>query len=322
MIAQEKSALFRVEQTSFRLILQSQMQKFEEDKVQLVKAVDFLQNLTSFDIKKLSLAMTPRVFKEGDTIVRKGTMGDAFYIIKEGNVLVKDISVGSTIYEDQTLGPGEYFGERSLATSEPRAANVVGINDGIAFSIDRGTFEKVLGKMSDVIMRAQDSRRLAGVTVLKKAELDGQQMANLATLMVDRKFRTGERIMAEGNRVESALYFVREGEVKLSENDTVVQEGGYFGEATFSNAKTAKAPYTVDVLKDCVCGVLTVEECRGVFDTSILPDEEDADMMESISDLHVAITTDAKLGDLHRHKILGEGKFASNRRAFHSNLIA
>lgn len=263
------------------------------------------------DIKKLSSVMTPRVFTERDLIVRKGTMGDAFYIIKEGNVLVKDISAGSSVYEDQTLGPGEYFGERSLATDEPRAANAVGINNGVAFSIDRATFEKVLGKMSDVIMKAQDARRLAGVPALKKAELDGRQTALLASHIVDRKFRVGEKIMVEGQKTKSALYFVREGEVKLAGKDTVIQKGGFFGEPTFGSAITVKAPYTVNVLKDCICGVLTAEESRGVFDTSLLSEEgADVDMMEeSISDLHVAITTNAKLGDLQRHKILGEGTF-------------
>ena len=55
---------------------------------------------------------------------------------------------------------GDYFGERALITSEPRAANVIGVTKGTAFSIDRSTFEKVLGDFSKVIMRAQDRRKL------------------------------------------------------------------------------------------------------------------------------------------------------------------
>jgi len=258
--------------------------------------------------------MTPRVFKEKDVIVRKGDIGDAFFIIQEGNVLVKDISVGSTVYEDQTLGPGEYFGERALATSEPRAANVVATTKGVCFSIDRSTFEKVLGKISDVIMRSQDARRLAGVHVLRKAELDGRQIGSLASLLIDKQFGVGETIMAEGQETESALYFVRKGRVELSEGQSVVsviQEGGFFGEAIFRDALTVKAPYTARVTDgDCVCGVLAVAGSRGVFDTSLLGrDQTDVEMMESISDLHVAITTNAKLSDLQKHRILGEGTF-------------
>lgn len=313
MIAAESSTLFRVDQNTFRFILQSQTQQSEKDKIALVQNVDFLKNLTSLDIKKLCAVMTPRVFKEGDLIVKKGDIGDAFYIIQEGNVLVKDISVGTSVYDDQTLGPGEYFGERSLATSEPRAANVVGLNNGVAFSIDRGTFEKVLGKMSDVIMRAQDARRLAGVPVLKKADLDGRQIAALASHMVDRRFSAGAFIMVEGLETESALYFVREGKVQLSglniPADSVIQQGGFFGEATFGDSITVKAPYSAKVSEDCVCGVITVSGSRGVFDTSLLASDESINMMESIASLHVSISTTAALSDLTKHTILGEGTF-------------
>ena len=47
-----------------------------------------------------------------------------------------------------------------MITSEPRAANVIGITKGTAFSIDRSTFELVLGDFSKVILRANDRRKL------------------------------------------------------------------------------------------------------------------------------------------------------------------
>jgi len=311
VVAGEPSHLFRVDQNSFRYILQSQTQKSEQGKKALLQNVDFLKNLTSADIAKLSSVMTPRVFQENDVIVKKGDTGDAFYIIESGSVKITDISVGSTAYEDQVLGPGEYFGERSLATSEPRAANVVGATKGVAFSIDRATFEKVLGKMSDVIMRAQDARKLAGVPALKKIELDGRQITSLANQMDDKKFSSGQTIMALAASTPAALYFIREGKVELSENDSIVaviQEGGFFGEPTFGDEVSVTAPYTARALEDTVCGILTVEGSKSVFDTSLLVDDADV-LMEDVAEMHVSITTDASLRDLQRHKILGEGTF-------------
>ena len=52
----------------------------------------------------------------GEVLVNKGDEGDTFYVIQEGKVRVTDITIGSTNYEDQTLGPGDYFGERALVS--------------------------------------------------------------------------------------------------------------------------------------------------------------------------------------------------------------
>lgn len=278
--------------------------------------MNFLKDLTGQDLKKLSSVMTPRVFQENELIVKKGDVGDAFYVIQEGTVLVKDISVGSTVYEDQTLGPGEYFGERSLATSEPRAANVVGVTKGVAFSIDRHTFEMVLGKMSNVIMRAQDVRKLAGVKILKRAELDGRQLATLADRIVDKKFWPGKAIMRKGDKTSPALYFLREGKLELIKDSgtDIIEAGGYFGELLFKNTPAVEAPYTVRIKETCVCGVLTISSSKEVFDTACLGDEAmeaGTGTPQADGDMPVAppLTTSANLNDLKRHKILGEGTF-------------
>lgn len=234
--------------------------------------------------------MTPRVFEKDELIVKKGTIGDAFYVLQEGKVICCDISVGSTAYEDQTLGPGEYFGERSLATAEPRAANVKGLTKGVAFSIDRDTFEKVLGSMSSLIDRAQDVRKLAGARVLSDLGLDARQLSTLSTLIVDKKFAAGKSIMKRGKTTKSALYFVREGKVSLKRKNGSLMEvppGGYFGEPTFRDdcefrSGTAKALYTARAVGITVCGVLTVLDSRAVFDTSKLAAV--TDMSESALD--------------------------------------
>jgi len=350
--ATSPTELFRVDQNTFRYILQSQTQQSEREKIALLESVDFLKTLTSTDLEKLSSVMIPRVFQKDELLVKKGDMGDAFYVIQEGNVLVKDISVGATTYEDQTLGAGEYFGERSLATSEPRAANVVALNKGVAFSIDRNTFEKVLGKMSALILKAQDARRLAGVKALKRAKLDPNQISSLAALIEDKRYRADKEIMTQGERTKAALYFVREGRIEILEHDgdaddsdaplkviKDVEPGGYFGEAIYRKHRRIKAPYTARVAdgKPCVCGVLSVEKSREIFDTGLLVDDGATTKVSKPGDTAVSMapvyydSTDesgdegfmdvesllpttlynenATLSDLQRHVILGEGTF-------------
>ena len=158
--ASDPTKLFRVDQKTFRGLLQKQTKKMEADKLKLLEGIDFLKDMDEADLKRLGRAMMPRTFKENDLLVKKGEEGNALYIVKEGELLITDISVGSNEFPDVSLKPGDYFGERALATDEPRAANVTAKTNGVVFAIDRKTFEKVLGKFSRLIIKAQDKRLL------------------------------------------------------------------------------------------------------------------------------------------------------------------
>jgi cAMP-dependent protein kinase regulator len=159
-IADCKSVMYRVDQKTFRYILQSQTLQTENDKKELLQGVTFLNDLDQMDIDKLISTMCPRKFQVGEYIVRKGDEGDTFFVIQEGKVWVKDISIGMTDYEDQVLGQGEYFGERALIKKEPRSANVVGKTAGTVLVVDKGTFETVVGNLSQLILKSQDKRKL------------------------------------------------------------------------------------------------------------------------------------------------------------------
>lgn len=163
VIAETKSTLYRVDQKTFRYIMQSQTLQTENDKKDLLKGVSFFDVLDPTDINKLVHTMIPRVFEAGECIVKKGEEGDTFYVIQEGKVRVTDITIGSTNFEDQTLGPGDYFGERALIHKEPRSANVIGKTKGIALTIDRETFEKVVGSIALLTIKAEDKRKLVRI---------------------------------------------------------------------------------------------------------------------------------------------------------------
>jgi cAMP-dependent protein kinase regulator len=163
VIAETKSTLYRVDQKTFRYIMQSQTLQTENDKKDLLKGVSFFDVLDPTDVNKLVHTMIPRVFQAGECIVKKGEEGDTFYVIQEGKVRVTDITIGATNFEEQQLGPGDYFGERALIHKEPRSANVIGKTKGIALSIDRDTFEKVVGSIALLTIKAEDKRKLVSI---------------------------------------------------------------------------------------------------------------------------------------------------------------
>lgn len=354
--------LYRVGQKTFRSLLQKQTKRKASEKMKLLKSVDFLSEISEFDLKRLGQAMALNTFEVDDCLVKKGDEGDAVYILHEGEVECRDISVGATKFASVTLKAGDYFGERSLATNEPRAANIVATTKGSAFRIDRTTFEKVLGKFSRVIMKSQDRRIMEGIELLQLSGLQSNQFEELSNLVVDKKFRAGHVILEELKRTDAALYLVREGRVQLSggRND-VIKPGAYFGDDLLlldtrqDGSSDKQAPiktlpeFTAIASEDCLCGVLSLSDCRTIFDTSKMmeptplttpveisteeDESEDSEVMiadalipssnhslnrettkqwlkrSSKDTLRKAVKAGIDLGDLQRHDVLGEGQF-------------
>lgn len=156
------TALFRIDQRAFRTILHKKAREFEKQKLELLKSVEAFRGVTDSDLYRLADCMIMRQFKEDQTVIRKGDVGNCFYIIHSGSMKVTDIGDGTSASEGIILTKGEYFGERALITDERRSANVVGNEPGACFAIDRVTFEKVLGQFSKVIMRSHDKDMLVG----------------------------------------------------------------------------------------------------------------------------------------------------------------
>jgi CRP-like cAMP-binding protein len=75
----------------------------------------------------------------GETIIERGEIGDAFYVIASGRVeVLKD---GRVI---GSRGPGEYFGEIALLMDVPRTATVVAKTPVRVFRLDREGFDRVV----------------------------------------------------------------------------------------------------------------------------------------------------------------------------------
>ena len=65
----------------------------------------------------------------GTTLVSQGERGDSMFLISEGVLAVRKHTATGADAEVTRLGPGEYFGEMSLLTGEPRSATVAALTD-------------------------------------------------------------------------------------------------------------------------------------------------------------------------------------------------
>jgi hypothetical protein len=129
-------------------------------------------------------------------------------------------------------------------------------------------------------------------------------------------------IAKEGTNTPAALYLVREGRVEFTRTDgrghRIVEEGGYFGEDTLiadwdstgdemtgimDDAPTVRSKFTISSMDSVtILGVLTLEECRFVIDTTMIGKGRRTDFTSIVDE-------DIPLKSLKKHGMLGMGSF-------------
>ena len=325
----ENVVLFRVHQRSFRRILQQADQSADNAKIKLLEKVSFMKEVGREQKRKLAAVMKPLPFKKGDYILKKGEEKCSWYVIERGSVLAKDISIrdeethedsGSQhiSYEDMLLSEGECFGDRSIMTGQPTAADLIAQTDCITFTIDRETFLEVLGDHKDLIHRARDQYKLKAISVIADTtQKDERMVSYLASRISDMCVKAGTTLCAEGEPpcFEPCLFLVRKGKVKISSSSEAyptetIGEDGYFGDDQLMADKIGRAKfisrYTATAVTDCVFGVLKLVSCRRIVNTQRMGYPQNIEL-DSLRVAHGDLSL--SLDKLKLHTILGAGTF-------------
>jgi len=108
-----------------------------------LKGVAFLAPLQDADREALAAGLRHEVYGPGEVIIRAGAAGDSLYLIRSGEVAVK-IGVDGLEREVAHLRAGDFFGEMSLMTGEPRRATVVAKLSTECYVVDKAMFEEIV----------------------------------------------------------------------------------------------------------------------------------------------------------------------------------
>jgi small-conductance mechanosensitive channel/CRP-like cAMP-binding protein len=114
-------------------------------RVAALKRVDLFSGLPANDLRLLSQGMRVVRFAAGEPIIKQGEGGESMFIIAEGEVLVSLRASGL----DQSitiLRAGNFFGEMSLITGDPRNANCSAFTDVICHVLDHGSLQPLLAQ--------------------------------------------------------------------------------------------------------------------------------------------------------------------------------
>lgn len=153
-----------------------------QNRIWLLKKIQLFKQFAEGDLAGLAERMTIRQFAPGDKIITVGDAGQSMFLLSEGlaSVLVKgedgDVDVA-------TLRPGDFFGEMSLLTGDPRSATIMALSETVAFEIDKEDLIPLLDanpEAAELIVNAVADRRVASAEGSKKREAVAAERATLA----------------------------------------------------------------------------------------------------------------------------------------------
>jgi CRP-like cAMP-binding protein len=227
---------------------------------QAYRILDVLSNLDIFKnfpiakAKEFLAIVEEEHFKRGDTIIRKNTPGDKFYIIVSGNVKVIGMDLENASQTEGVMkryGSYEYFGEASLVLNQPRSADVVAETDVVALTIEENRFLNFirdsdllphLAKLNDIRKTGtweilSNSRFFKGITSAQKTQLE--------FLMEQRNVPVNSILIEEGKKFDE-VFIIKSGLVDvLSKGQSVdsLTRGDFCGEI-FQLQKNAPSTFT------------------------------------------------------------------------------
>jgi putative peptide zinc metalloprotease protein len=193
-----------------------------------LRAVPLWSELPEARLLEVARAMQAQDVARGVEVVRKGEVGDRFFLVAQGAF---EVQVDG---QQIRLERGDYFGERALLHRAPRAATVMAIEPSRVLALDQAAFDSLLAgdlavraKLEAALTYRQEVAEMALFRDLSSAELD-VLLARLVPLEAAR----GETIIRQGDSGER-FYVVRSGAVSVErdgERLALLGPGDAFGE--------------------------------------------------------------------------------------------
>ena len=112
----------------------------------LLSAVILFEALTAAQIGELAKTLLPHSYDPGAMLFAQGSHGASLYVVRSGvfEISREEAGGGRTTYG--RIGAGEYIGEVSMMTGEPRPVAVTALTDATVFELPRSAIEALLGE--------------------------------------------------------------------------------------------------------------------------------------------------------------------------------
>ena len=158
-------------------------------------------------------------FNDGELICRKGDKGDRCFVILRGSARVVWEQNGVPCFKEYHIG--DYFGETSLVTGEPRNADVKAVGNVEAVSITLDTFLSLIKgtTIRKELISLANTRRNQSWQLMEMnsvvSRFTSSSKTQLETIMQLRTFHEGEQVWLSGEDPDTILC-VRSGSFKVT----------------------------------------------------------------------------------------------------------
>lgn len=195
-------------------------------------------------IKQMSLCMV----KKETVVFNQATIGNFFYIIKQGRVdlFINDIYI-------KTIKAGESFGDLALLHNALRSGTIKASEDTYLWCLQRNKFRKVVDYINKESFE-ENKKFLASIPILNNMENEHKVL--LCQSIIPEAYDPGASIVKAGDPA-NCLYIIKEGSVVCLKKGEVIRtlnKGDFFGEKSI----LIDSNRTLDVNSKTTCVVLSI----------------------------------------------------------------
>eukprot|EP01006_Ploeotia_vitrea_P057577 TRINITY_DN68190_c4_g1_i2.p2 TRINITY_DN68190_c4_g1~~TRINITY_DN68190_c4_g1_i2.p2 ORF type:complete len:690 (-),score=428.08 TRINITY_DN68190_c4_g1_i2:1369-3438(-) len=171
--------VWAMDRITFRTMLMDTTNRKRKKYEGFLRNVPLFSNMENYERSKIADALEEIKFTDGQYIIAEGDIGHELYILKSGEAAATKVLPGS---DSPTVvmryAPGDFFGELALIRDEPRAANVISVGECEVVSLDRDTFQRMMGPLQDLIDRQQSEYSKKEADIIQRRESE----TNLSSL--------------------------------------------------------------------------------------------------------------------------------------------
>jgi CRP-like cAMP-binding protein len=129
---------------------------------------DLFSGLDRPELEQLASDTRTARYSTGEIIIRQGEAGESLYLVQRGEVLVR-LSVDGVERDVATIRAGQFFGEMSLMTGEPRRATCLAKSDVVCYVVDSRAVSALLTS------KPQVAEVISGVLGERQSALEGER---------------------------------------------------------------------------------------------------------------------------------------------------
>mmetsp|Transcript_17663 Transcript_17663/g.32526 ORF Transcript_17663/g.32526 Transcript_17663/m.32526 type:complete len:570 (+) Transcript_17663:415-2124(+) len=239
-----------------------------------LKEIPFLRNVNERQLNVIGRLFRCEVLPAGSVIEREGEIGDRFYILSRGQLVLTTRDELGLYVELTRLQPGSTFGELSLLKDQPRNSTITSLDECVLFSLGReefGYFMKSLPSLGEEVEKSVNERATVNVIAERIPvfrSMSKRKQHLLAEVCTMQRHNKGEVILEEGGMLPRKFFIITRGTVEVfigKEKVRTMGLGAYFGEVGLVSESPHSATVKVSDAEDAYMLECSQDDFRQLF---------------------------------------------------------